>query len=223
MHLAQRPLGMHTAYQRRSMSRGLSRWTHLYIVAAALWLPLAVLAQPAGRELLNSERIQANFGTYGIEVLEQDQNVRVSNLYSFPRAGDRTCRTFAVVQYAPSMDPAIRAQHAAIVAGGSIGAVFAASGWEVRKRNLSYGERPATAKLAALMRIATDTQLAEHVYALDVVKGGRTIEYATIVEIHHPAYLRLADLTKIYGPVSGEQSRVASVSAMRALVAQRAR
>jgi hypothetical protein len=205
------------------MSPGLSRWTHLYIVAAALWLPLAVLAQPAGRELLNSERIQANFGTYGIEVLEQDQNVRVSNLYSFPRAGDRTCRTFAVVQYAPSMDPAIRAEHAAIVAGGSIGAVFAASGWEVRKRNLRYGELPATAKLASLMRIATDTQLAEHVYALDVVKGGRTIEYATIVEIHHPAYLRLADLTKIYGPVSVEQSRAVSVSAMRALAAQRAR
>jgi hypothetical protein len=223
MHSVSRSLGMHTAYQRRPMSPGLSRWTHLYIVAAALWLPLAVLAQPAGRELLNSERIQANFGTYGIEVLEQDQNVRVSNLYSFPRAGDRTCRTFAVVQYAPSMDPAIRGEHAAIVAGGSIGAVFAASGWEVRKRNLRYGELPATAKLASLMRIATDTQLAEHVYALDVVKGGRTIEYATIVEIHHPAYLRLADLTKIYGPVSVEQSRAVSVSAMRALAAQRAR
>ena len=201
-----------------------SRWgTHLYIVAIALVASAPLLAQPAGRELLNSERIAANFGTYGIEVLEQDQNVRVSNLYSFPRAGDRTCRTFAVVQYAPSMDPAIRAEHAAIVAGGSIGAVFAASGWEVRKRHLSYAEIPATAKLAALMRIRVDTPLAEHVYALDVAKGGRTIEYATIVEIHHPAYLRVADLVKIYGPVDVEQSRAVSVSAMRALAAQRAR
>jgi hypothetical protein len=173
--------------------------------------------------MLNSERIQANFGTFALEVLEQDRNVRVSNLYSFPRAGDRTCRTFAVVQFAPSVDPAISAEHAAIVAGDSIGVVFAASGWEVRKRHLSYAERPATAKLAGLMRIAVDTPLAEHVYALDVVKGGRTIEYATVAEIHHPSYLRLADLVKIYGPVSAEPSRAAAVSAMRALAAERAR
>jgi hypothetical protein len=214
---------MHTAYHRRSRSPGSSWWTHLYIAALALALAGPAPSQPAGRELLNSERIQANFGTFAIEVLEQDQNVRVSNLYSFPRAGDRTCRTFAVVQYARTMDPAIRAEHAAIIAGDSIGAVFAASGWEVRKRHLSYAERPATAKLAALMRIAVDTPLAEHVYALDVVKGGRTIEYATIAETHHPSYLRLADLVKIYGPVDAEQSRAVSVSAMRALVAERAR
>ena len=214
---------MQTACRPRSWSPRSGWGTHLYIVAIALVASAPLLAQPAGRELLNSERIAANFGTYGIEVLEQDQNVRVSNLYSFPRAGDRTCRTFAVVQYAPSMDPAIRAEHAAIVAGGSIGAVFAASGWEVRKRHLSYVEVPATAKIAALMRIRVDTPLAEHVYALDVVKGGRTIEYATIVEIHHPAYLRVADLVKIYGPVDVGQSRAVSVSAMRALAAQRAR
>jgi hypothetical protein len=214
---------MHTAYQRRSSRPGLSWWTHLYIAALALGLPGVGGSQPAGRELLNSERIAAIFGTYGIEVLDQDQAVRVSNLYSFPRAGDRTCRTFAVVQYAPSMDPAISAEHAAIVAGGSIGAVFAAGGWEVRKKHLRYDEIPATAKLASLMRIAVNTPLAEHVYAFDVVKDGRAIEYAAIVEIHHPSYLRLADLAKIYGPVDVEASRAPSVSALRALAGERAR
>jgi hypothetical protein len=214
---------MHTAYHRRSRAPGLSWWTHLYIGAIALALAGPAAGQPAGRELLNSERIQANFGTFAIEVLEQDQNVRVSNLYSFPRAGDRTCRTFAVVQYARTMDPAIRAEHAAIIAGDSIGAVFAASGWEVRKRHLSYAERPATAKLAALMRIAVDTPLAEHVYALDVVKDGRVVQYASIVETHHPAYLRVADLVKLYGPIEVDESRAVSVSALRALAAQRAR
>ena len=39
------------------------------------------------------------------------------------------------------------------------------------------------------MRIAAGTPLAEHVYVLDVVKDGRAIEYATLVEIHHPDYL----------------------------------
>src|SRR5262245_4011047 len=181
---------MHPAYRPRPGSRR-SWWaTHLYIVVIALLVQAPSLGQPPARELLNSERIAANFATYGIDVLEQDEHVRVSNLYSFPRAGDRTCRTFAVVQYAPSIDPAIKAEHAAIVAGGSMGAVFAAKGWQVRKRHLSYDEILATAKLAALMRIAFTTPLAEDVYALDVAKGGRTIEYATIVEIHHPSYLR---------------------------------
>jgi hypothetical protein len=214
---------MHAAYHPRSGSPRSWWGTHIYIVAIALLVQAPSPGQPPARELLNSERIAANFGTYGIEVLEEDENVRVSNLYSFPRAGDRTCRTYAVVQYAPSIDPAIRAEHATIVAGGSMGAVFAASGWAVRKRHLSYAERAATAKLASLMRIPVNTPLAEHVYALDVVRDGRTIEYAAIVEIHHPSYLRLADLGKIYGPVDVQQSRAVSVSALRALAGQRAR
>jgi hypothetical protein len=173
------------------------------------------------RELLNSERIAASFGSYGVEVLEQDAQVRVSNLFSGGRA-DRTCRTFAVVRYAPRIDPAIGAEHARIVAGGSIGAVFAAQGWEVRKTHLRYGERAAPAKLAALMRIDVGTSLAEHVYALDLVKGGRTIEYAALVEIHHPEYLAPADLPAIYGPVDDAQRREL-VASLLELAAQRVR
>jgi hypothetical protein len=172
---------------------------------------------------LNSQRIAAAFGSYGVEVLEQDEQVRVSNLYSFPRAGDRTCRTFAVVQYPPSVDPAISSEHGAIVAGGSIGAVFAAGGWEVRKRHLRYGEREASAKLASLMRIRPGIPLAEHVYMLDVVKNGRAIEYAAIVEIHHPAHLRLADLAKIYGPIEADEKEALLAASLRALAGQRVR
>ena len=40
----------------------------------------AVAEQP--RELLNSERIEQQFGSYGIDVLESDAEMRVSNLYS---------------------------------------------------------------------------------------------------------------------------------------------
>ena len=50
---------------------------------------------PERRELLNSERIAQRFGSYGIEVLESDGRVRVSNLYSNEQGG-RICRTFAV-------------------------------------------------------------------------------------------------------------------------------
>ncbi len=179
--------------------RSLSRYwrTHLYIAAIAL-LGLGAAAQPADRELLNSERIAAGFGSYGIEILEQSDGSRVSNLYS-GTGDDKICRTFAAVRYQPRMDPRLEAEHAAIVAGGSIGAVFVAAGWVVRKTHLRYSETRAPPRLAAMMRVAERTRLATHIYALDVVKDGQVSEYATIVEIHHPDYLTRNDLPAIYG------------------------
>jgi hypothetical protein len=178
-----------------------SRWlTHLFIAVIAT----AAQAQPPARELLNSERIAAKFGSYGIEVLEQSSDLRVSNLYSGD-SGAKTCRTFAIVRYPPRIDAALRAEHAAILAGGSIGAVFAAQGWQVRKTHLRYGERDASPTLATLMGVTVGTPLAEHVYVLDVARDGRVIEYAALVEIHHPAYLRVADLAGVYGPADASR------------------
>jgi hypothetical protein len=190
---------MHTSYQRRFGPSGLSRWTHLYIVAIALAALAPGAGQPPAREILNSERIAALFGSYGIEVLEQNALVRVSNLFS-GAGDDKTCRTFAVVRYPPRLDPAVSAEHAEIVAGGSIGAVFASHGWEVRKTHLRYSEMHATPRLASLMRVAEFKTLAMDIYALDVAKGGQVIDYVTIVEIHHPDYLTSKDLPAIYGP-----------------------
>jgi hypothetical protein len=175
-----------------------SRWrTPLYIVAIAVAAHAPSLGQPP-REVLNSERIAAVFGNYGLEVLEQDAAVRVSNLYS-EAGGERTCRTFAVVRYG-RIDAELGAEHAAIVAGGSIGAVLTAAGWEVRKTHLRYGTIGATPRLARLMHVAAGTPLAAHVYALDAFRAGRTLEYAALVEIHHPDYLGSDDLLDIYGP-----------------------
>ena len=154
---------------------------------------------PAGtRELLNSERIAQRFGNYGIAVIESDGRVRVSNLFS-EREGRRTCRTFAVVRYPDRVDAAVAAEHDEILRGGSIGAVFAARGWSVGKTHLRFFEVGASPRVAALMHVSAGTPLAAHAYALDVSKGGRTIEYALLVEIHHPEYLMLADLSAIYG------------------------
>jgi hypothetical protein len=71
------------------------------------------------------------------------------------------------------------------------------------------------------MRVDVGTPLAEHVYVLDVAKGGRTIEYAALVEIHHPDYLGLEDLAEIYGPV--DESRRELAVAMRATADSRTR
>lgn len=170
----------------------------LAVAALAAVVAAPALAQLPARELLNSERIAAAFGSYGVEVLAQDAAVRLSNLYS-TEAGVTTCRTFAVVRYPPTVDPLVASEHAAIVAGGSIGAVFAERGWQVVKTHLYYDEIEASTRLAELMRIAPGTRLAEHVYVLDVAMGDRIVEYAALVEIHHPDYLRQADLASIYG------------------------
>ena len=172
-----------------------SAWWLYLLLATVVAAPGS--AQPQ-RELLNSERISAKFGSYGIEVLAQNDRLRTSNL--FTSDGDvRTCRTFALVRYPSQLDPALAAPHAAIVAGGSIGAVFAARGWEVRKTHLNFSEIEASPRLANLMRIEERALLAEHVYVLDVAKDGRVLEYAALVEIHHPDYLRVGDLATIYG------------------------
>jgi hypothetical protein len=192
-------------------------WTHISIAAIAAVALGSAIAQTGARELLNSERIAAKFGSYGVEVLSASEDLRVSNLFS-TTDGTRVCRSFAVVRYPHSIDPALVAEHALILEGGSIGAVFAAHGWEVRKTHLYYGEIKATASLAKLMGIAAGARLAEHVYVLDVAKDGRAFEYAALVEIHHPAYLRLADLDRIYGPANpgGREQLVATLLATAA-------
>jgi hypothetical protein len=176
----------------------------------------------APRELLNSERIEQRFGSYGLAVLASDAHVRVSNLYSTDaRAGTQTTRTFAVVRYPDAIDVALAREHAEILRGGSIGAVLTAGGWRVLKRHLGYDEIDAPARLATLMHVPPQTKLARHAYVLDVEKDGRVLPYAALVEIHHPDYLHAADLRAIYGPPSaqGREALLASLLATAAVEA----
>ena len=206
--------------------RGLSVLKHplkaLYLAAyLGLFLSNAVQAQPApapGRELLNSERIAQKFGSYGIAVLRSDARLRVANLFSAAQAAggggeQRTCRTFAVTRYPDHVPPAFTAEHREIVAGGSIGAVFASHGWRVTKTHMYYGEIAATMSVAELMRVQPGTRLALDAYVLGVEKTGAAFEYVSIVEIHHPAYLGLTDLETIYGPADarGREALLASL------------
>jgi hypothetical protein len=179
----------------------------------------APAASAAKRELLNSERIAQRFGSYGIEVIESDGRVRVSSLFS-EREGKRTCRTFAVVRYPDRIDPAFAAEHDEIAHGGSIGAVFAAHGWTVDKTHLRFFEIGASPRVAGLMHVGAGTQLAADAYVLDVSKGGRSIEYALLVEVHHPEYLALADLRAIYGAADAT-GREKSLEALLATVREK--
>lgn len=151
----------------------------------------------------NSERIRLKFGSYGIEVLESGQGIRVSNLYSI-KDGARTNRTFAVVAYPDVIEPEFRNEHDAIMGGQSIGNVFRDSGWAVDKRHQYFGrvELPsADSSIELIFGDIGESQPAIHVYSLFVRKDDREFRYASIAEVHHPQYLDMEDLNSIYGNV----------------------
>lgn len=141
-------------------------------------------------ELLNSERIKARFGSYGIEILGEADGLRRANLYS-EDTGTKTCRTYAVVR-SNTVPEAIAAAHDAITHGRSIGATFRDDGWTVAKRTIATTgvelDRIDPA-VAALMRLEASGRVALHLYELVINRDDLRIDYATILELHHPAYI----------------------------------
>jgi len=152
------------------------------------------------RPLLNSERIRQEFGSYGIEVVEQDDRLRVSNLYSLD-SGVQTMRTLAVVIFPAAIPLPLQKVHGEITGGHSIGETLRESGWKVEKLNLYFGELAPEAGFdgvyAAMGDIAA-AALAVHIYQLFVSRDGSRYLYATIAEVHHPNYQGLADLQSNY-------------------------
>lgn len=160
---------------------------------------LAIAALPASAQILNSERIEQAFGSYGIAVVHSDERIRVSDLYSTDGAA-RITRTLAIVAYPVSIEPAIARAHARILAGESIGATFQNEGWQVVKTGHCYFETSLPAAVAAVMNVAPGTRSAVHAYRLHVASDAASYDYAEIIEMHHPDYLTIADLEEIYGP-----------------------
>ena len=150
-------------------------------------------------QLLNNERIKMKFGSYGIEVLKTSPSLRISNLYSLSE-GQKITRTFAVVQYPQTINPAYSREHQIIANGGSIGQVFKEANWNITKRNLFFGSLAATPdykKVYDLMGLKTPYELSVRIYQFQISKNELSYAYATIIETHHPFYLSFNDLTKI--------------------------
>jgi hypothetical protein len=169
------------------------------IAASAALVVGALCAATAWAQILNSERIEQTFDSYGIEVIYSDERIRLSDLYSL-HDGRQVTRSLALVRYPDAVDPVLATEHASIAAGGSIGSTFEAAGWTVIKDYHQYFRIRLSPRLAETMGVATETPLASHAYRLEVASGDRQLEYALIVEIHHPDYLREEDLVAIYGP-----------------------
>jgi len=173
-------------------------------------LPLGLLAAAclyacgAGQPLLNSDRIESRFGSYGIEVLDSSPAARRASLYSL-HDGKRICRTYAIVIWQPladhGPDPSLLAAHARILAGASLGETLRSAGWILDKRTRYLGSLPAIDPdpgWLELMTIDDSAGLAVHVYDLSIKKSIEVIEYARIMEVHHPEFLDLRALQSLY-------------------------
>ena len=166
--------------------------------------------RPARVYYLNSERIKQEFGSFGIDVLECSTERRVSNLYSF-EDGRKICRTHAVVEFNPAALGALQAEHARVLAGESIGAVFKSRGWTINKRHTQLGSvtlTPRDAAIAKFMQVEPPQQVALHSYIFEVRSETSALEYATITELHHPHYLTEVDVRAIYGEDPPQASQV---------------
>jgi hypothetical protein len=150
--------------------------------------------------LLNSERIERQFGSYGIDVLASEAGLRRSSLYSIEQ-NERACRTYAIVSFKEDQDSSYGPEHAKVLAGNSLGEVFKANGWSMHKQTLHIGsfeiDRSAT-EISRIMQLSENRTLALHVYQLLLAKDEQIFEYATIVEAHHPDYLTQPNLLDIY-------------------------
>jgi hypothetical protein len=166
-------------------------------------LLLFLVACAASGPLLNSDRVQAVFGSYGVAVLQENEQRRVSSLYS--ETGDRpVTRTYAVVEYLGEPRPEYQKTHEAIVAGASIGASFRRAGWEIRKQHLFIGELdvPASyAVLGELMQLSLPESLAVHQYLFVISNENRSFSYARITEVHHPEFADIRQLRQWYGEI----------------------
>jgi hypothetical protein len=179
-------------------------------------LATALSACQAHPELLNSERIQQQFGSYGIEILQQEDGVRRSSLYSVEDSG-HVCRTYAVVEFIDPLEPELATTHAAVIGGSSIGTAFRTAGWLLTKETVYVGSvqlPDPSHEIAELMHLEKAATLGLHAYRLILRKQEQAIHYATIIESHHPDYMTAEDLSQLYaddivkplGPAAIERS-----------------
>jgi hypothetical protein len=183
-------------------------------------LAAALSASATETVLLNSERVEQQFGSYGIDVLASEAGLRRSSLYSSDD-GERICRTYAVVRFTDQPDTSYSPEHAHVLAGNSLGEVFKANGWAIHKQTLHIGsfelEHPAS-EIGLLMKLDGRKTLALHIYQLLLARGDQAFEYATIIEAHHPAYLSAADLLDIYHYDESETLSADSIAKLVTLI-----
>lgn len=191
-------------------------------------IPQIVLAAALGAcslqpEALNSERIKDRFGSYGVEIVDQDENTRRSSLYS-THDGVSVSRTYAVVEFVGSKTVDMSGVHDKVLDGASIGSTLKDDGWQIRKETTYIGTVHVPGPghpIAQLMYLQNDADLAVHAYNLHIEKASMSVHYATIIETHHPDYLDELELRQLYS--SASEPGPDQINRIHQLVLQRSR
>ena len=169
----------------------------------AIALVLAATGCASSGNGLNSDAIRRQFGSYGVEILEQTEDRRVASLYSIDN-GARTTRTYAVVEFLKRPAQSYRREHQLILEGGSVGETFRDAGWSIRKQSLFIGEleMPAAyANIGERMAIGLPATVAVHQYLFLIARDRESHTYARITEVHHPDFLSATELEARFGEI----------------------
>jgi len=149
--------------------------------------------------LLNSTRIELKFGSYGVQILAQDQvsGIRLSSLYS-EHGTEKIARTIAFTQYEANLDDRLKMAHQKILEGGSIGSTLKKYGFDIKKDILFKGlVEGIPDQLQCLMHTQKHT-FATVIYNLSAKEGNNDYPYCTIAEIYSPEFLTLVEVDQIY-------------------------
>lgn len=158
--------------------------------------------------ILTSDRIKAKFGSFGVQVLLQDElsGVRLSNLYS-EHDGEKITRAIALVAFERSMDDELKKAHLEILDGGSIGSTLTKHGFTLQKNALYRGAlENMPIQLGKLMKSKSDS-FATLIYDLIVKSGNKSLPYCTITEVYSPEFLTINELNGLYDNVASANQK----------------
>ena len=167
---------------------------------------------------VNSERIKARFGSYHVQVLEQDAAARLASLCS--RHGDTDiCRTLAVTRFATPTPATLTEADALIRQGYSIGSTLEQAGQHISREIIAEASVHCGHAFTQLtgQTVMLDELLSLRVYRLDAGPNQEDLlPYATIAEAHHPEHIQVSDAAT---PVTGLGTGLWSADAQLALEA----
>ena len=154
----------------------------------------------ADEPILNSERIEEKFGSYGVDIIKKSNEKRISFLFSYDKKNSykKIYHTLAIVSYYDSSN--LGKLQTQIDNGASIGSTLKKDGWNIQKKHIQIGQIRATTSpiLDNWLDSRSKQKLAVHLYKLIIVKKDLVIDYADIIEIHHPKYISPDELKMIY-------------------------
>jgi hypothetical protein len=138
---------------------------------------------------VNSEEIKARFGSYHVDVLQQDQTSRFANLNIHD--GVAVCRTLAITRFSQPISPALKDADKQIRAGHSIGNTLQQAGLLMSREVIIEATTPCGQQFSALcaQTVLVDSPVYLRVYRLHAgTEPQKLTPYAIIAEAHHPEH-----------------------------------